>query len=143
MTRIRTLDKRPMYIPNNMFSKVVVITPSRMSHRRFKETIGIRYEDFRVVKDIMRDIKKMVDEHHGIDHTKEALVHLHSFGSYAIEVLVEVLLTRVDTEGYAEMREDLLFKIAEIVEQHRAEIAYPTSVVHLSPQVLNKLLSNQ
>src|SRR5262249_16097448 len=48
MTRIRSLDKRPIYVPSSTFSKVVVITPSRMTHRRIKETIGLRYSDMPV-----------------------------------------------------------------------------------------------
>ena len=45
VTRIRTFDKRPLYIPNSIFSQIAVENPSRMSNRRIKETIGIRYDD--------------------------------------------------------------------------------------------------
>lgn len=44
-TTIRTFDKRPLYVPNSTFANVAVENPSRMSHRRIYETIGIRYED--------------------------------------------------------------------------------------------------
>uniref|UniRef100_UPI003A9248C8 mechanosensitive ion channel family protein n=2 Tax=Gammaproteobacteria TaxID=1236 RepID=UPI003A9248C8 len=45
-TRIRTFDKRPLYVPNSTFSLISVENPSRMSHRRINETIGVRYDDF-------------------------------------------------------------------------------------------------
>jgi len=45
LTTIRSFDKRPIYVPNSMFASISVENPSRMSHRRIKETIGIRYDD--------------------------------------------------------------------------------------------------
>ena len=41
MTKIRTFDKRPLYVPNSVFSNIAVENPSRMQNRRIKETIGI------------------------------------------------------------------------------------------------------
>src|SRR5262249_46344986 len=55
-TKIRTFKKRPIYITNSMFSKIVVVNPSRMSHRQFKEKIGLRYQDLPVIKVIMEEL---------------------------------------------------------------------------------------
>ena len=48
-TVVRRFDKRPLYVPNSVFSTVVVENPSRMTNRRIYETIGLRYDDARVV----------------------------------------------------------------------------------------------
>ena len=45
MTIIRTFDKRPLYVPNSVFSSIVVENPSRMLNRRINETFGLRYQD--------------------------------------------------------------------------------------------------
>lgn len=45
LTRIRTFDKRPLYVPNGTFTQISLENPSRMQNRRIKETIGIRYND--------------------------------------------------------------------------------------------------
>ncbi len=37
MTIIRTFDKRPLYVPNSVFSSIVVENPSRMLNRRIYE----------------------------------------------------------------------------------------------------------
>ncbi|HBS42457.1 MAG TPA: mechanosensitive ion channel protein MscS, partial [Oceanospirillales bacterium] len=42
VTRIRTFDKRPLYVPNQVFTAIAVETPSRMLNRRIYETIGVR-----------------------------------------------------------------------------------------------------
>ena len=45
LTRIRTFDQRPLYVPNAIFTQIAVENPSRMTHRRIYETLGVRYDD--------------------------------------------------------------------------------------------------
>ena len=45
LTCIRTFDKRPLYVPNSVFSVISVENPSRMLNRRIYTTIGLRYQD--------------------------------------------------------------------------------------------------
>jgi len=46
LTRIRTFNKRPLYVPNGVFTQIAVENPSRMTNRQISETIGVRYDDF-------------------------------------------------------------------------------------------------
>lgn len=127
MTRIRTFEKRPIYIPNSMFSKVVVMTPSRMSHRKFDETIGIRYKDMPVARAIINDIKTMLQVHTIVDRRLHILVHLVRFGSYSVDIHIIAYLLDISFEGYGEAKQDLLFKIYDILGQHGAEMPIPIS----------------
>ena len=58
ITTILTFDKRPLYIPNSLFSQISVENPSRMSNRRIKETIGLRYGDASKVETIIKKSKR-------------------------------------------------------------------------------------
>ena len=60
LTRIRTFDKRPLYVPNGTFSTISVENPSRMSNRRIKTNIGLRYDDANKVATIIADIESML-----------------------------------------------------------------------------------
>ena len=53
VTVIRTFDKRPLYIPNSIFTTISVENPSRMLNRRIYETIGLRYRDSGKVREII------------------------------------------------------------------------------------------
>ena len=57
LTRIRTFDKRPIYVPNSIFTSITVENPSRMTSRKLYETIGIRYDDVDKMEDIVKDVK--------------------------------------------------------------------------------------
>jgi MscS family membrane protein len=126
MTCVRSLDKRPIYIPNSIFSKLIVITPSRMSHRQFKETIGLRYSDFPNIEIIMKEIKAMLQANPGIDQTQSIIVRLATFGQYSLDISVSAYIPTIDNEGYMGIKEDLLLKIAAIIHKHGAEIATPS-----------------
>lgn len=128
MTRVRSLDKRPMYVPNSIFSKIVVINPSRMSHRQFKETIGLRYQDRPLLKQINADIKKMLLNHPGIDTHFPILVNFVSFGTYSLDIQVSALSKVIENENFANLKDDLLFKIDEIIHAHGGELATPPAV---------------
>ena len=57
LTRIRTFDKRPLYVPNATFTQISVENPSRMQNRRIHETIGIRYNDANKMAAIVAEVK--------------------------------------------------------------------------------------
>jgi len=128
MTRIRSLDKRPIYIPNSIFSKLIVITPSRMSHRQIKETIGIRYNDLPKLKQVVSDIKEMLKQHSDIDNNQSIIARLNSFGESSVDILINVYTQTTSTEGFMKIKEDVLLKISEILIKHDAQFAFPTQV---------------
>ncbi|MBA3957278.1 MAG: mechanosensitive ion channel family protein [Parachlamydiaceae bacterium] len=130
MTRIRTFAKRPIYVPNSTFAKSVVETPSRMSNRQLKETIGLRYRDVPVIKEVISDLKQMLKVHPGIDQGLPVLVHLEGF-SHALEVTISIYTIATDTETYSDVKQDVLLKVIEVLEKHHAEMASPTAVVEI------------
>ena len=67
VTRIRTFDKRPLYVPNSLFTQIVVENPSRMSNRRIKETFALRYRDVDRVAGIIKAVRQMLEQHPDID----------------------------------------------------------------------------
>ena len=129
MTLIKGQDKRPLYVPNSVFSRTVVINPSRMSHRQIKETIGLRYADLPRLKEVMADIKIMLQHHPDIDRHHAIIVNFDSFGSYSLDFLISAYSLVLDNEAFAKVKDEILFKIAEIVSKHGAEIAFPSSCV--------------
>lgn len=132
MTRIRTIDKRPVYIPNSIFSKIIVITPSRMSHRQFKETFNLRYEDMPKIASLIEAIKEMLKTHPDIDQRQKIMVYINNFATYSLDVLISAYTKTTSSEAYFELRQDLLLKIYKIIEKHDAKPAVPITYVQMS-----------
>lgn len=129
-TRIITFDKRPIYVPNSLFSTIVVQNPSRMSHRRIYETIGIRYDDVKQMPAIVKDVKAMLENHPEIDATQTLMVNFNSFSASSLDFFVYTFTKTTDWIKYHQVKEDVLLKISDIITSHKAEIAYPTSTIH-------------
>ncbi len=132
LTRIRTFDKRPLYIPNSMFASIVVENPSRMTHRRIFENLGIRYEDGPRMAAICHAVRGMLREHPGLDATQTQIVHFNRYGESHLEFMVYCFTkTTVWVEFHA-VKEDVLLRIMQIVKDHGAEFAFPTQTLHLA-----------
>ena len=79
LTLIRTFDKRPLYIPNAVFTTIAVENPSRMHNRRIYETIGIRYNDAPKMAGIVSDVEHMLRSHPDIDTRALIMVNFVTF----------------------------------------------------------------
>lgn len=133
-TKVRTFDKRPIYVPNSIFSKIVVVNPSRMTHRQIKETIGIRYRDVAALKEIIADIKLLLKATPEIDHEMNYGAYFSAFGSYSLDILFSAYTFEKSTDGFNKFKEKIFFGIIEILNKHQAELAFPTTCVETAEQ---------
>ena len=131
LTRIRTFDKRPLYVPNSVFANIAVENPSRMTNRRIKETIGIRYDDVGKMEAIIDDVKKMLQEHEDIDANQTLIVNFNEFASSSLDFFIYTFTKTTNWIRFHEVKQDVLLKVIGIVESHGAECAFPTSTVHI------------
>lgn len=130
-TRIRGFNKNPIYVPNSVFTNILVENPSRMSHRRLKETIGLRYDDFDLVAPIVNDIKAMLLAHPDIDPQQTLIVNFTQFGPSSLDLMVYTFTKTTVWVTFHEVKQDILLKIGQIIAGHGAQIAFPTQTLHL------------
>jgi MscS family membrane protein len=134
VTVIRTFDKRPLYIPNSIFSKISVENPSRMQNRRIKETIGIRYDDACKMKMITAQVEKMLKDHPEIDTKKTLMVNFNSFAPSSLDFFIYTFTKTTIWTKYHIIKQDILLKTLKIIADNGAEAAFPTSTIHLAQQ---------
>lgn len=133
MTRIRNNEKRPIYVPNSIFTQTIVITPSRKSHERFFHTIGLRYSDIGVIKKVIDEIKDMLAQHAHVDHHQKVEVFFINFGPHSLIVEVSAFISATRNSDFPGIRQELLLTIADIVSKNGAAIAIPTSIIEFLP----------
>lgn len=130
-TRIRTFSKRPIYVPNSIFMNIIVENPSRMSHRRIYETIGVRYDDIKEMDAIVKDVKAMLKEHGEIDQKQTMIVNFNEFSDSSVDFIVYTFTKTTNWIKYHEVKQDVLLKISDIIESHNSSIAFPTRALHI------------
>lgn len=147
LTSIRTFDKRPLYVPNSIFTNISVENPSRMTNRRINETIGVRYSDSRKLPQILDEVRTMLIEHDDIDDNQTLIVNFNSFGASSLDFFIYTFTKTTDWINYHHIKQDVMLKILNIIHSHDADCAFPTHTLHLDsmpePQALAATSSEQ
>lgn len=131
VTRIRTFDKRPLYVPNSAFAQISIENPSRMTHRRIYEKLGIRYADFSQVESICKDVERMLKNHPEIDDGQTLMVNFNQFAESSLEFFIYCFTHTTHWQTFHGIKQDVLVKIGEIVLKHGAEMAFPSQSVYV------------
>lgn len=131
LTRIRTFDKRPLYVPNATFTQIAVENPSRMTHRRIYETIGIRYDDAGKMSTIVEQVEKMICSHSELDAEQTVIVNFDHFASSSLDFFIYCFTKTTNWVHYHKVKQDVLLKVIAIIENNGAECAFPTSTLHV------------
>ena len=131
LTRIRRFDKRPLYVPNAIFTQISVENPSRMTHRRINETIGIRYDDLDKMQAITDDVRNMLIAHPDIADDQTMIVHFNAFNASSLDFFVYTFTHTTKWVEFHRVKQDVLLQVARIIDEHGAEIAFPTRTLHL------------
>jgi len=141
LTRIRTFDKRPLYIPNAVFANISVENPSRMTNRRIYESVGIRYDDIACMDTIVEQVMAMLREHEEIDNNEVLIVNFNKFAPSSLDFFVYAYTKTTQWVRYHEVKQDVLLKVAAIIDANKAQIAFPTSTLHIAAAEINQAAS--
>lgn len=131
-TRIRTFNKRPLYVPNAIFASITVENPSRMLNRRIYETIGIRYDDAGKMAQIVDKVHTMLLNHPDIDTNQTLIVNFNEFAASSLNFFVYTFTKTTNWIEFHKIKQDVMLQIIEIVETSGAEMAFPTQTLHFA-----------
>jgi MscS family membrane protein len=132
-TRVRTEERTLLAIPNGTVATINVENLSRRDKILFKTTLGFRPETKADhLRYVLSEIRRMLYSHPKID-TKSVRVRLADIaaaGSLSVEVVSYVLT--VDFNEFAAVREDLLLRIMDLVDDAGASVALPSQTLYIS-----------
>jgi len=136
VTVIRNFQSQPMYVPNSVFTTVIVENPSRMQNRRIYETIGLRYSDVTNMDKVVAEVKAMLQAHEAIDAEKTMMVNFNKFGASSLDFFIYCFTRTTLWVEFHQVKQDVMLRIAEIIKANHAEIAFPTSTIHLADPIM-------
>ncbi|MFA6118321.1 MAG: mechanosensitive ion channel domain-containing protein [Parachlamydiales bacterium] len=126
-TCIQDSDKILIYVPNSIFTSIAIKNSSRRTHRKFEETLKIKYSDYKKINLISEDIKKSFSENKFIDQTYDISVFLTNFSEYYLNVNIKAYTYLLDDKDFFQFKQNALMEIKSIFEKHDAEMAFPTT----------------
>ena len=132
MTRIRTFDLRPLYVPNSTFMNIAVENPSRMLNRRIYENIGLRYDDLGCIDAVVADIKDMLAHHPDIDMRRTLIVAFDQYANSSLNIMIYTFTKTTDWVTFYEIKQKIFLLIRDIVHKHGADFAFPTQQLYVT-----------
>ena len=131
ITKIITFDHRPLYIPNSVFSSISVENPGRMTNRRIKTELGLRYEDSDKIGAIVDDIRTMLQQDENIDTSQTLLVYFDAFADSSLNIMVYCFTKTTVWAEWLAAQQAVYLKIIEIVKRHDADFAFPSQTLYV------------
>lgn len=132
-TRIRTFDQTLVAIPNSRLADFVINNISRRPVRRVWITVGLTYAtQVAQMRDAVGQIDAMLRSHTEVDQDSTILVNFTDFGDSSLNIMVYYFANTTVWADYLRIREDVNFRIMEIVERLGLSIAFPTRTVHMA-----------
>ena len=129
-TRIRTFDKSLVTVPNKKMIDAELDNLGMRPVRRVKFNIGLTYETTpEQIKAIVTDIQAMINQHPKTN--QEGKVRFQEFGSSSLDILVMYFVDSPKWNDLIDVKEDVNYKIMEIVAKNKCEFAFPSTTVYL------------
>lgn len=135
VSMIRNFESQPIYVPNSIFTSIIVENPSRMENRRIHETIGLRYSDLTNMDKIVSEVKTMLLSHEDINIERTMMVNFNEFADSSVDFFIYCFTKTTKWIEFHQVKQDVMLKIAAIIENNQAEVAFPTSTIHLAEPI--------
>lgn len=131
-TRIRTLDRTVVTVPNATFASMSLENYAHRDRIWFSTTLGLRYETTPdQLRHVLIELKKLLVAHPRV-HPDPARVRFVSFGAYSLDVEVFAYVTTADINEYLAVQEDLLLRIMDVVAASGTGFAFPSQTIYAS-----------
>ncbi len=134
VTKLRTLEKRVLYVPNNLFSSMIYINRTRITHYRIWKMISLRYEDVEKMPQILSEIRKYIASRTDLDRSEMNFIHLVELAESGLDLELRVYVKTSDYKKYFQVMEEVLLEIYLIVRRLGGELAYPTRTLYVSKE---------
>lgn len=131
-TRLRTLDRAELSVPNGALSQVNLENLSRRDKFFFNPTLLLRMETTTdQLLFVLAEFRRLLYQHSKVER-ETVRVRLIGFDSSGFRVeFFSYVLTR-DFNEFAAIREDLLIRCLQIMEEAGTGMAYPSQTLYLS-----------
>jgi len=136
-TRIRTLDRTVVSVPNSQIANVSLETISARDKFWFHPVVGLVYETTpEQLKQVLNGIRQLLTEHPAIDAVS-VRVRFIRLGAFSLDIEVFAYLLARDWNHFLEIQEHLLFSITDIVGGAGTSIAFPSQTTYVANAGVN------
>ncbi len=169
-TTIRTFDNALLFVPNSILASDPIRNWTRRKiGRRIKMSIGVTYDSPKdKLEKCVKEIRQMLLSHPKIakpddksldardykesfkqhvvsmadlrGYKRNLFVYLNEFGASSIDILVYCFSNSTNWEDWLKVKEDVMLKIMDIVEQNGLSFAFPSQSLYIESMPVSENL---
>ncbi|WP_405103923.1 mechanosensitive ion channel family protein [Oceanobacillus sp. FSL H7-0719] len=125
-TRVRTFADALVTVPNAILGNENITNWSKMGKRQVNFTLKLVYDTpTEKVRRVVDRIETLVKEHEGV-HPETIFVKFDQYQDNGLEILLYFFTKTTVWAEYLQVKEDINYKIYDILTEERVEIAVPT-----------------
>jgi MscS family membrane protein len=129
-TRIRTLDKTFVTVPNKFMIDKPLNNMTLRTFRRVNFDITLTYDTTSAqLKAITTDLQDFIDKHPKTN--LDGVVRFQSLADSSKNIMVLYFVESMDWNQYVDVKEEVAFKVIEVVERHGADFAFPSQTLYM------------
>ncbi|MBW2446331.1 MAG: mechanosensitive ion channel family protein [Deltaproteobacteria bacterium] len=130
-TRIRTLDRTIVTVPNAEFSSLQIENFAERDSIRLSTTLGLRYETTPdQIRHLLVELRRLLYAHPMVSNDT-ARVRFTSFGAFSLDLEIRAYVTTSDWTEFMGIREDLYLQIMDLVAASGTGFAFPSQTLYL------------
>ena len=132
-TRVRTLDRTVISIPNGKLAEMRLESYAARDRIRLACTIGVVYGTTAVqMREVLAEFERVLREHPKIwPEPADIVVRFKEFGASSLDIEVMAWFQTQDFNEFRAIRQDVLLQFMDVVEKAGSSFAFPTRTVHL------------
>ncbi|UKA04663.1 mechanosensitive ion channel family protein [Photobacterium damselae] len=124
--KIKTFDNRPLYVPNSLLGKAIILNVTRRDAMRIKEYISIDPKHVANISAICKEIKNdIIRTPDGIDPERNVVVNVTSYKAGCCWIYISAHTRITDTIHFYGIKQALLLRVVSTLKAHGIEIVKP------------------
>jgi MscS family membrane protein len=131
-TRVRTLDRTLITVPNGKLAEMRIETFAVRDRIRLACTLGLVYSTTtNQMRLVLAGLEQTLREHPKIWH-QDITVRFKELTASSLDIEINAWFTTADYTEFKTIRQDILLQFMEVVEKAETSFAFPTRTVHLA-----------
>ncbi|HNR18705.1 MAG TPA: mechanosensitive ion channel [Bacteroidia bacterium] len=136
-TKIRTLDKTLVTVPNKRMTDAELENQTERTFVRNKIILGLTYSTTKEqLQNFIGDVKDYLSNHKQVE--KDFTVHFINFGASSLDVEIVFFANTSSVGDNAIIRDEVNFSIMDLMRKNNCSFAYPTQTVYLESDLLKE-----
>lgn len=131
-TKLRTLDRTLISMPNAQFADMQIINWAECDQMLIDVSIGVRYETTPdQLRYLLAQLRKMCLSHPRIDR-ETVRVRFSGYGDSSLNISIRVYAQTREWNDFFAIREDVLLRVYDVVGQAGTGFAFPSQTLYVA-----------